>query len=160
MSGSVAADSRWDAALRTRHRPGDFTVVGATTYQNKPFRDLEWRWDAGLSARHERTGLNFTFGIVSERHEDGRDSASFIVKFGWLGNLNRLGKTAISADYARNDGVVALGDEARSIGAFVLQNWGDLGIRFYVGVRRYEVDSPLINLEPITVVPLGFLVSF
>ena len=97
---------------------------------------------------------------VSERHDDGRDSGSFIVKFGWLADLNRLGKTAISADYARNDDVVARGDEARSIGAFVLQNWDELGIRFYVGIRRYEIDSLRMNLAPITVFPVGFLIPF
>ena len=160
VSGSVAADSRWDVALRTRHGSKSFAIVGATTYQNEPFRDLDWRWDAGASTRHEPTGLNFTFGFFNERHRDGRDSKGFIVKAGWLASFNRLGKTAISADYTRNDDVVVQGDEARSIGAFVLQNWDDFGIRFYAGIRRYEVDSPLINLEPITVLPVGFLISF
>ena len=76
-----------------------------------------------------------------------------------MASFNRLGKTAISADYTRNDDVVQ-GDEARSIGAFVVQNWGDFGIRFYAGVRRYDVDSLFVNLEPITVFPLGFLIAF
>ena len=66
----------------------------------------------------------------------------------------------LSADYTRNNDLVAAGDEARSIGAFFLQSWDDVGVRFYVGIRRYDVDSPLVNLASITVVPVGFLISF
>ena len=87
LSGSVAADSRWDVAMRTRHGSKSFTIVGATTYQSEPFRDLDWRWDAGASTRHEPTGLNFTFGFFNERHLNGRDSKGFILKAGWNGKF-------------------------------------------------------------------------
>ena len=98
VSGSVAADSRWDAALRARHSPGDFTLSGASTYQHEPFRDVRWRWDAGLSARHEPTGLNVTLAGSVQRHDGGRRSEGFIVKGGWLASWLHYKKTQQSVN--------------------------------------------------------------
>jgi hypothetical protein len=161
VSGSVAADSRWDVALRARRSPGDFTLSGATTYQHEPFRDVRWRWDAGLSARHEPTGLNLTVAGSVQDHDDGRQSQGFIVKGGWLTSWFPIGKTALSVDYTRNTDVAVAGSEGRSVGAVILQNWERFGVRFYAGVRRFSVEEPAVALEPLTVFPFfGALIAF
>jgi len=160
VSGSVAADSRWDVALRARHSPGDFTLSGASTYQHEPFRDVEWRWDAGLSTRHEPTGLNVTLAGSVQGHDGGRQSEAFIVKGGWLASLLQLGKTAISVDFTKNSDIVVSGDRARSVGATILQNWDRFGVRLYAGVRRYSVDEPDVSLAPMTVLPFGAVIAF
>ena len=159
-SASVAADNRWDVALRWGHNIGDFKLVSATTHQNQPFLDLEWRWEWGGSTRHEPTGLNATVVGFSQRPADDREAYGFIVKFGWLADIVPIGKTALSADVARNFNISIDDDKGKSFGIFALQNWNQLGIRVYVGVRHYAVDRPDINLEAITVVPFGALVQF
>jgi len=160
VSGSVAADARWDVALRARPSAGTFTLSGATTYQHEPFRDVDWRWDAGLSARHEPTGLNLTVGGLVQEHAGGRRSNGFIVKGGWLASWLALGTTAIAVDFTENHNVAVDRDRARSVGATVLQSWERFGVRFYAGVRRYTVRRPDVPLAPITVFPVGALISF
>lgn len=160
LSGSVAADSRWDLALRARHSVGEFTLSGATTYQYQPFRGVDWRWDAGLSARHEPSGLNVTVAGARQGQDGGRRADSFIVKGGWLASWFALGKTAMSVDFTENKNIVAAGDRARSVGATIFQNWERFGFRFYAGLRRYSVDQPDVSLESITVFPFGAIISF
>ena len=160
LSGSVAADARWDVALRSRHSVGDFTLAGASTYQNEPLQDVDWRWDVAISVRHEPSGLNATVGGLRQRVGGARNSDGFVVKGGWLARLFAIGRTAISADFTQNNDVVAGGDQARSVGLFVLQNWSRFGVHFYIGVRRYSVEQPEMSLEPITVLPIGALISF
>ena len=82
------------------------------------------------------------------------------MKFGWLADIVPIGKTALSADVARNFNISIDDDKGKSFGIFALQNWNQLGISVYVGVRHYAVDRPDINLEAITVVPFGALVQF
>ena len=160
VSGSIAADARWDVALRTRHIAGNFTLAGASTYQNEPFQNVDWRWDAAISVRHEPTGLNVTVGGLRQVVAGSRDSDGFVVKGGWLARWFSMGRTAISADFTENTDVVTARDRARSVGVFVLQNWSRFGVRFYVGLRRYSVDQPEVSLEPITVLPIGALIAF
>jgi len=127
-----------------------------------PFLNLDWRWDGGLSTRHEPTGLNATVAVFSQRPQatEMREAHGFIVKLGWLAELMPIGKTAVSADIARNFNIGIDGDEGKSFGIFVLQNWDQFGIRVYVGVRQYDVDRPDISLKPLTVVPFGALLQF
>ncbi len=159
-SASVAADDRRDVALRIRRNVGDFRLVGAATYQNKPFGDLDWRAEAGVSFRHEPTGLNATGAGFTQRPSDGRNAHGMIVKVGWLAGLVPIGKTAFSADIASNFNIAIDGDDGDSFGVFALQNWDQLGIRAYIGIRHYDLDRPDVNLKRITVVPFGALIRF
>lgn len=160
ISGSIAQDERWDIALRTRHSPGNWTVHGAASYQDEPFVGIDSRIDGGISIRHEPTGLNFTAGLTDEQLSEGRSSSSFIVKGGWLADLFKIGRTAFSADFFETSDLRVEGDQARSIGFFVVQKWPDFGLDFYTGFRRYDVDRSDFNLEPLLVVPLGVVLSF
>ena len=159
-SGTVAADGRWDGALRSRHTPGDFTIAGGTSYANKPFEGVDWRWDVGLSARHEPTGINATVGYLLERMERGTDATSWIVKLGWLADLVTIGQTAFAADYSRITDLRIDGDRATSVGFVAMQKWPTYGLSFYVGIRRYDVERPDVDLEPMLVFPLGVVFAF
>ena len=160
VSASLAAADRRDVALRIRRDVGDFTLAGAATYQHKPFGDLDWRSEAGVSFRHEPTGLNATVAGFTQRPPDGRNAHGRIVKIGWLAGLAPIGKTAFSADVASNFNIAIDGDDGVSFGVFALQNWDQLGIRAYIGIRQYELDRPDINLKRITIVPFGALIRF
>ena len=113
-----------------------------------------------MSARHERTGLNATIGVVRQRTLRGRDSDSFIVKGGWLARLFPIGTTAFSGDYTRNDNIVVTADRSWSVGAFAVQTWSSYGVSFYAGVRRYDIDRSDVRTEPITVFPIGGVLAF
>lgn len=160
LSGSVAADSRWDVALRTRHSQGAMTIRGAAAYQHNPFEGIDRRVDGGLSVRHEPTGLNLTAGLSREEVSAGRTAKGWIVKGGWLADLFGLGPTAFAVDYYVSEDLRAADEDAISVGAFVVQKWPRFGMDFYAGLRRYDIDSPTLNLEPLLVYPLGIVLNF
>ena len=142
LSGTLAADARWHAALRFYPKNDNWTIRAAATYQHKPFQDVDDRYEIGFSAR------------------DGRDSSAYIIKAGWLTNLNSLGYTAFSADYSFGSDARLAGDEAESIGIFVQQKWDAIGLDLYGGLRRYDVDRPDIALKPMNVLALGAMYTF
>lgn len=160
LSGSIAPNSSWDLALRTTHKIGDFSLRGAATYQDEPFLDIDWRWDAVLSARHEPTGLNLTAGYNREGFHGGRTGHNYILKAGWLADLFAFGKTAISMDIFHNANITADKETGDSVGVFVVQNWTKYGMRFYAGFRRFSLDNPHIHTESLNVVSFGVLLQF
>ena len=160
LSGTVAADERWDGALRTRHTPSGFTLAGGTSYAQKPFAGVDWRWDIGASVRHEASGVSFTGGYLIERMDRGVNATSWVAKLGWLADLVPLGKTAFAVDFFQANDVRLNGDEGTSFGAFAMQKWPTYGLDFYVGARRYNVDRSDIELEPLLVFPFGIVLSF
>lgn len=160
MSGGVASDGRWDLALRSRHSAADFSLRGAVTYQDEPFLDIDWRWDAGFSARHEPTGLNLTVGLSREGFNGGREGHGIIFKPGWLADLFSFGKTAMSLDFFHNSNISKEGETGDSIGMFVVQNWDKYGMRFYAGYRRFSIDNPDVKTRPLNVLSFGVLLQF
>lgn len=160
LSGTIAADERWDLALRSRHTPGDFTVAGGTSYQHKPFEGIDRRWDIGISVRHEPTGLSVTAGYSAEELTRSSDATTWVAKLGWLADLVEMGKTAFAADYYQSHDIRLDGDEGISYGVVAMQKWPAYGLDFYAGVRRYEVKRPDIDLKPLLVVPFGVVLTF
>ena len=160
LSGTVAADARWDAAARYYMSGDDWTFRAATTYQHKPFRDIEDRIDLGFSARHNATGISLTAAIARGKATNGREGTGYVVKGGWLTNLNSLGSTAFSLDYTTGNDAILDGDEVESIGLFALQKWDEVGLDLYAGFRKYEVKRPDIDLKPLDVLALGAIYSF
>jgi hypothetical protein len=160
LSGTLAADERWDAALRYYPSLDDWSVRAAATYQHKPFRDVDDRVDLGLSTRHNETGLSLTGGISWGSVTDGRDAAGYVIKGGWLTDLTSLGYTAFSIDYTGGSDVILDGDKSDSFGLFALQKWDSAGLDLYVGYRRYEVMRPDIDLRPLNVLASGVMFTF
>jgi len=160
LSGTLAADSRWDTALRYYPSNDDWTIRAAATYQHKPYQDIDARYDLGFALRHNATGLNINLGLVGGRASDGRDPSAYIVKAGWLTSLNSLGYTAFSADYSSGSDARLAGDEMDSIGLFVQQKFDSVGLDLYGGFRRYEVERPDADLRPMNVFALGAIFTF
>jgi len=161
ISGSLADDRRWDLALRVKPvATQDWTIVGGASFQNKPFEGIEQRRDAGISVRHNSTGLNLTIAGTNEDLTAGRDANSYIVKAGWLADIVDIGKTAFSVDFTRVSDLRIEGDEAESIGLFAVQKWPDFGLDFYAGYRRYDVSRPDIQLKNLNVLALGVAFGF
>jgi len=160
LSGTLAADARWDAAARYYTSGDDWTLRAATTYEHKPFRDVQDRVTLGLSARHNATGLSLTAALARGEATDGRQGTGYVVKGGWLTNLNNLGHTAFSIDYTTGEDAIIDGEDSDSIGVFVMQKWNEVGLDLYGGFRKYEVKRPDIDLKPLDVLAFGVIYSF
>ena len=160
VSGTIAADSRWDTAIRYYPLYDDWAIRVAATYQHKPFRDIQNRFDLGFSARHNETGLNLTIGLTRGKATDGREATGYVTKAGWLTHLNSLGYTAFSVDYSSGNSIFEEGDQTSSYGVFAQQKWDTVGVDLYGGIRRYDVTRTDIALKPLKVFVLGVIYSF
>jgi len=160
LSGTVAADARWDLALRYYPWNDDWSIRAAVTYEHKPFRDVDDRVNLGLSARHNGSGLSLTVGVGRAEATDGRTGTGYVVKGAWLGTLTSFGSTAFSLDYASSSDVIQEEDQAATFGIFAQQKWDSIGLDIYAGFRRYDVTRPDINLKPLNVLAFGVIYSF
>lgn len=160
LSTSLAPDNRWDAALRYYPTTKNWTVRSFATYQSKPFRDVDDRVDLGFSARHNESGLSLTATWANSKLLSGRDSNAYVIKGGWLTDLNSLGTTAFSIDYFVAEDQRLVGDKAESMGFFALQKWQAVGIDLYGGYRIYEVSRPDISLNDLNALALGIIFTF
>lgn len=160
LSGTVAADARWDLALRYYRSDDDWSIRAAATYEHEPFRDVDDRVNLYGSLRHNRTGLSLTAVIGRAQERDGRTGAGFVVKGGWLTSLTSIGPTAFSIDYGSLRDVIEEGDQAGSFGVFAQQKWDSIGLDIYAGFRRYGVTRPDIDLQPLHAVAFGVILSF
>jgi len=160
LSGTLAADARWDAALRYYPKDKEWSIRAAATYQHKPLLDIEHRGDLGLSVRHNGTGLSLTGGLARGRAMNDRLATGWILKAGWLKNIIPLGATALSIDHSRASDVVLAGDVAESTGLFAQQTWESVKMVFYVGYRTYDVTRPDISLKRLHTFTTGAMISF
>ena len=160
VSGTIAADSRWDLALRYYPALVNWTLRSAVTYQHEPSLDFNDRLDLGVSARHNDTGLSLTVGLVRAERTDGEIASGYVSKLGWITNINSLGSTAFSLDYTDGNDTRIIGDRARSLGLFAYQKWDKVGLDFYVGYRLYDVKRPDIDLYALNIFVLGAIFSF
>jgi len=160
VSSSLSADDRWDVALRAKPRFDGWTLLGGLSYQHAPFAGSDRRYDGILSLRHEATGLNLTAGGAEEKLTSGRNARSWVVRGGWLADLNSLGKTAFAVDYYRQDDLRLAGDKASSIGLVVVQKWVEHRFEFYAAYRKFDVGRPDISLRDLDIVYVGGALSF
>lgn len=160
MSGTIAADSRWDLALRYYPTLVKWTVRSSATYQHEPSQDFDERFEFGASVRHNDTGLSLTVGAVRGKRTDGEIASGYVSKLGWLTNMNSLGSTAFSLDYAHSNDARILGDRNKSVGLFVYQKWNDVGLDLYAGYRLYDVKRPDIDLNSLDIFVVGVIFGF
>ena len=160
LSGTVAADSRWDLALRYYPGLAQWTVRSAATYQHEPSLDFDDRLDLGVSARHNDTGISLTIALVRGKRVDDEVASGYVSKIGWLTYINSLGSTAFSIDYAANENARLVGDKGKSVGLFGYQKWDKVGLDFYAGYRLYEVKRPDVDLYPLNIFVVGVIFGF
>ena len=104
--------------------------------------------------------MNINVGLVGGEARGGRDPSAYIIKAGWLTNLNSFGYTAFSIDFSSGSDARLADDEAESFGLFVQQKLDSVGLDLYGGFRRYEVERPDIDLRPMNVFVLGTIFTF
>jgi hypothetical protein len=160
LSGSIAADARWDASLRYFPDPEEWSVRAAATYQHEPYRDVEHKVDLGVAVRHEDSGLSLIPAVGRSWALDGRDVHGLFLKVGWLADLVSVGTTAFSVDGVSIRNAAVSGERSESFGAFVQQRLSEMDLLIYSGFRRYEVERPDIGLRPLNVLATGASFSF
>ena len=160
LSASVAPDSRWDAALRYFPTPDTWSIRAALTYQSKPFQGADDRVDILFAARHEGTGLSLSGTWADTKLVDGRRSDAWVIKGGWLTQLNDLGPIGFSVDYYVANDVLLDGDQGESVGLFFQQQWEKMGLDLYGGYRIYDITRSDLNLHELNLLTLGARYSF
>ena len=160
LSGTYAADERWDAACRYYPSFDKWRLRAAVTYQHKSLQEIEHRVDLGLSVRHEGTGLSLTGALLRGRTRSGRDATGHVLKAGWIVKVVALGATALSIDSGRTNDTRLSGDRAESIGVFAQQNWDAVHVVFYAGYRMYDVRRSDISLSRLHTIVTGAMLAF
>ena len=161
VSGTIAADSRWDTALRYYPNVEGWQVRSALTYQNQPVIGIMSRTDIALAAKHLHTGLSLSAGhSLSKREFTKSNSKAYVLKAGIEKHLFDIGSSAFSVDYTAGQYIDSKNDDVNSIGLVAAQHLDVFNTYIYVGLRRYSVNHTDINLEDLNVAAFGIRFSF
>ncbi|PKP75025.1 MAG: hypothetical protein CVT84_05355 [Alphaproteobacteria bacterium HGW-Alphaproteobacteria-6] len=159
--GSGAPDSDdeiWDVAARYAGEIGSVKIDSAVAYATSDESDHQFSGSASLL--HLPTGLSLT-AAYAERDISGRDPVFYYVKLGWqTKDLSSWGKTAFAVDFAQNDDILALNDEAQSYGIFAVQTIDRINSELYAGVRSYEYSAPGAAFNDVTALLAGARIRF
>jgi hypothetical protein len=101
---------------------------------------------------------NAAMGPGNRKHDE--IASGYVAKIDWLTNLNRLGSTASSIDYARNYDARFVADIGKFVGLFAYQNWDEVRLDCYAGYRTYEVQRPDILLYSLDIYVAGLMFTF
>jgi hypothetical protein len=88
------------------------------------------------------------------------DPTFYYAKVGYRAKWFEVGETRFSLDYARNDDVAQDGDEAKSVGFQVVQDFPEYGSEYYIGYRWYDLDRDLADFDDINALMTGVRVKF
>ncbi|MEL6683206.1 MAG: porin [Pseudomonadota bacterium] len=165
LSGSVGAgdagnEEFYDIAAQYSGDFGAFKLDSAVAYAVN--EDDDEIVNGSVSVLSEDTGLSLTLAGGNQEFDAGGDDVTFAyVKAGYQTDaLTSLGKTALAVDYAENENVLALDDQATSYGLLAVQKIDAVGTEVYLGVRNYELDVPGETFDDVTAVLAGARIKF
>jgi hypothetical protein len=163
-STSFIQGDAWDAALRysAEYEAIGTKITAAIAYAGGGQRFDFNQVNGSVSALHS-SGLSLTFAAGTQDLDNrvsGDDPASYYIKGGYQFKPISIGKTYLSADYATIDDLAAVGDEANSWGAFVVQKIDKIATELYFGYRNHELDRSGASNDDIRVVVAGLRVKF
>ncbi len=170
LSGSVLSGDGGDVALRYAAQWGDFKFAAAGAYaDNRNNNSWDDQVNGSASVLHS-SGLNFTIAGGQRNLESGLlnpdgsnrddDPTFYYAKLGYRHQFFEVGETRFSLDYARNDDVAQDGDEAKSVGFQVVQDFPEWGSEYYIGYRWHELDRDLADFDDINALMTGVRVKF
>jgi len=171
LSGSLLSDGG-DVALRYAAKWGeDWKFAAAAAYADpQAVSDtVDNQYNGSASILHS-SGVNLTVAggfqdLDSDAlNPDGTsrddDPTFYYAKLGYRAKWFEVGETRFSVDYARNDDVAQDGDQARSAGLQVVQDFPEWGSEYYIGYRWYGLDRQLADFEDINALMTGVRVKF
>jgi hypothetical protein len=171
LSGSLLSDGG-DVALRYAAKWGEnwkFAAAAAYADPQATSNTVDNQYNGSASILHS-SGLNLTVaggyqdldsGLLNPDGTSRDDDPTFYyAKLGYRAKWFKVGETRFSVDYARNDDVAQDGDEAKSVGFQVVQDFPEWGSEYYVGYRWYDLDRELADFEDINALMTGVRVKF
>ncbi len=163
LSGSLLSDGG-DVALKYAAKWGeDWKFAAAAAYANaQAISDtIDDQYNGSASVLHS-SGLNFTVAAGLRELEDAsRDDPTFYyAKAGYRANLFEIGETRFSVDYQYVEDLAQDGDEAKTVGFQVVQDFPEWGSEYYLGYRWHELDRDLEDFDDINALMTGVRVKF
>ncbi len=145
VSASYAAMKAWDAALRYGAEFGGMKVEAAVAFadfgdQNKLIKNQV----NGSLSMLTPFGLSLTGATGQQKLDDPKrkeDPMFWYAKLGYTAKFLFAGSTTFAVDYSVTNDMKVDKDEAKSIGAFVVQRLDNYGTELYLGYRTYALDS-------------------
>lgn len=159
FAADVISNARWSAAVRWSGQLPDWRMAAAAGYTD-PGGDSEFLVDGSASVLHQPTGLGLTLSAGTQEFADRDDGLNLYLKLGWQRDLFAFGRTAMSVDFGRTADRRVEGDEADTVGLFVVQNISDFGMEVYGGYRFHSLDRDGADFDDIHVLALGTRVRF
>jgi hypothetical protein len=155
LSTSLTSDGDIDIAARWEKRFDTQRLATAASFVER--EDGVEQVSISASALWE-SGFNIT-GVISGQNLDNRDPFLLYGKVGWLVSPFEIGATAFGFDGAYNKNVLQNGDEATTVGAFLVQTINRDGlfhaIDLYVGVRLHHLETESKNYDDLYATMVG-----
>jgi predicted porin len=144
VSASAAVQKAWDAALRYGAEFGGMKMEAAVAYsdfgdQNK---HIESQVNGSLSVLTP-FGLSVTGAAGQQKLDDParkEDPMFYYAKLGYTGKFIFAGSTSFAVDYSATNDMKKDKDEAKTIGAFVVQRLDNYATELYLGYRTHSLD--------------------
>ncbi len=165
---TTAQGDQWDGWLRYKahYKQIGLKVAAGVAYweQGESTNVMDGGYGGSISLLHS-SGANLTFsGGVADREDTTTDKTEdpwgIYVKPGWQLNLTSLGKTNVSAHYARAEDFQKNDDEFESFGFAIVQNIDAAALELFLFYRQYSLDRDAEDFEDINIAGLGGRVKF
>jgi predicted porin len=159
LATSAIADSKFDVAGFYTGAFDDTKLAGAAAFASDAGDFIQVNGSASLLLAN---GFNVT-GAAGWRDFDdgGRDDGRFIYgKLGYRTHPFSIGETAFAIDGYYGEDIGADGDEAKEVGAFVVQNLDPVATELYFGYRYFDLSRDGADFDPINAVLTGARVKF
>lgn len=148
LSTSTTVQKAWDAALRYGAGFGGVKLEAAAAYADLgdgskvSGSDSVKQYNGSLSVLMP-FGLSITGAAGQQKLDDParkEDPMFYYAKLGYTAQLLFAGSTTFAVDYCATNDVKADEDEAKTIGAFVVQRLDTYGTELFLGYRTYQLD--------------------
>ena len=161
VAGSAIEDQQWDAALRWSGQGYGVQAAGAAAVSDPADNDIDTRYNGSFSMLDLNSGFSLTAAGGLDDRRQRTDSNFWYVKVGWESQrIFDFGSTALSLDYAKASDIALEGDEAESVGAYIIQNVANYGTQVFAGMRYHDLDRDTERTENIWVGSFGTRVKF
>lgn len=140
-AASASSDQRWGAALRWAGQGYGLKVAAGIGVQDPNQDGVRNVYAGSVSALHEATGLNLTYGTAFKDQSSSGTGQLQYIKAGWQHEFLPIGKTAFSIDFGLDKDAPANGDEGKTVGLVALQNISAYGTELFAGFRLYDLDQ-------------------
>lgn len=171
LSGSLLSDGG-DVALKYAAKWGeDWKFAAAAAYANPQATDdtISNQYNGSASVLHS-SGLNLTVaggirdlenGLLNPDGTDRDDDPTFYyAKVGYRAKWFEVGETRLSLDYQYIEDLAQDGDEAKTVGFQIVQDFPEWGSEYYLGYRWHELDRDLTDYDDINALMTGVRVKF